>query len=201
VAKQEFRDLTDQDDKPYLVKPTAQLDLERRLEDGYVPDAVTGNTVTVNPNPFGADDYVGTDPIYQNHANETEKPLASQEGVLKDAEDAHRELHSLDDLDDGQKAEDYGLGGLASKAGGAVDPFETYLVPGQEGYPENPDKYVGPPVPRSVVEGEKKSSSKEKGEVAKANNPGTNMGATTEDPEPPKNPSQPSDRSGTKSAK
>lgn len=35
--------------------------------------------------------YIGVDPIYQNHANDTEKPYASEGGGDKLAEEAYRE--------------------------------------------------------------------------------------------------------------
>jgi hypothetical protein len=73
-------------------KPTSQLDLEARLErenentDAHVP----GYT---NPVSFGVENYVGTDPIYQNHANDTEAPLNAEEGAEKTAEELFRESH------------------------------------------------------------------------------------------------------------
>ncbi len=56
--------------------------------------------------PFGKDDkgkengYVNTDPIYQNYADKTHKPLAAEEGPFKDAEDAFRETAKPDEDDD-----------------------------------------------------------------------------------------------------
>lgn len=79
-------------DKPELNVPsTAALDMERRLADDNAP---TTGLLTVNP--AGAQEaaeegYVGTDPIYQNHANDTEAPLAAEEGVWADAEDKYHE--------------------------------------------------------------------------------------------------------------
>lgn len=73
------------------VKPTSQLDLERRLkaeEEGSTPVFFE----TKNPDEstlFGEDDsYRGTDPIYQNYANSTDKPLDAEKGADKLAEDA-----------------------------------------------------------------------------------------------------------------
>jgi hypothetical protein len=77
------------------VKPTSQVDLERRLGE----DPPTKLFETVNPvdSVLTADDdsddegdaYVGVDPIYQNHANETDKPLQAEKGPDKAAEDAY----------------------------------------------------------------------------------------------------------------
>jgi hypothetical protein len=137
VAKDEleFRDLNKADDKPYLTKPTSQVDLETRLEDGYKPDSDVSDRRVVNPNPFGAEDYASTDPIYQNHANDTEKPYRAEEGADKQAEQVVRDLHDLDGLDDSEVTEDHGMGGKAQRADqtGAAGPTR-YLVPGQEGY-------------------------------------------------------------------
>lgn len=180
--------------KFYTTKPTTQLDAERRLEEGYVADAVTGNTVTVNPNPFGDEDYVGTDPIYQNYAEETHKPGRSEEGVEKELEEAYREQHNLDDLDDDQVAEDYGLGGKARVARTNSDAGPTvWKVPGQEGYPED-DEYDDRPARPVQTEGNTRTGD---AQPTKADNPGTNFGATTE----PGNPSDPSDRAGSRKGK
>lgn len=127
--------------------PTSQADLERRLDEDYVSDAALPDNV-INPNPFGAEDYAGTDPIYQNYANEQHKPLRAEEGPDKAAEDIVRELHSTDDIDDVDLVNDYGMGGVAPKAkpndgAGAT----AYLVPGQEGYDKaKAEEQAGPPM-------------------------------------------------------
>lgn len=92
--------------------PATLVDLERRQAEDYTPDAAVRDVV-VNPNPFGHEEYAGTDPIYQNHANETEVPLAAEEGPEKDLEDKVHELYSLEDVDEAQVVEDYGQGGKA----------------------------------------------------------------------------------------
>lgn len=73
-------------------KPTSQLDLEARLErDNENPAAhVPGYS---NPASFGVEDYVGTDPVYQNHANDTEAPLKAEGGAEQKAEEFFRETH------------------------------------------------------------------------------------------------------------
>lgn len=69
-------------------KPTSQQDLERRLEkDNEAETLLTG----VNPaeqDHLVSDGYVGVDPVYQNHANDTDKPRASEDGAEKKAEEA-----------------------------------------------------------------------------------------------------------------
>lgn len=78
------------------VKPTSQLDLERRLSEGD-PEPVLFKTVNPDESSLMADNewgedsdnaFVGTDPIYQNRANETDQPLQAEEGPDKDAEEA-----------------------------------------------------------------------------------------------------------------
>jgi hypothetical protein len=142
------------DDKPYTTTSTAQQDMERRLADDYKPDADITNRQMVNPNPFGEEDYAGTDPIYQNHATDSSKPLRAKKGPEKKLEDFARELHKLDEGED-VVLHDTGLGGKAVQADQSGGPAaERYLVPGQEGYPENPDKLTGPAVPASAVKDE-----------------------------------------------
>lgn len=82
-------DENEPDEGVTYTKPTSQLDLEARLaNDNEAPAAVK----TLNPSEQGEDDedgYVGTDPIYQNHANDTEAPGEAEEGAEKDALDLH----------------------------------------------------------------------------------------------------------------
>lgn len=196
----EHRDTVDTTDKPYLTTPTFQQDLERRLDDDYVPDSDRGDTVTVNPNPFGTEEYAGTDPIYQNHANETEKPLASKKGAVRLAEEQVKELHNLDEVDEGELSEDYGLGGKARKTGDPNLTAITYLVPGQEGYDrELAEEQGGPPLRVDVADARGNGDDEEgDDEVTEADNPGTNMGASTAPPEPPSKTGSKSDRAGTR---
>lgn len=136
-------------EKTTITKPTSQLDLERRQSDDYVADADISSRVAVNPNPFGEEDYVGTDPVYQNYANDTEKPLPADEGPEAEAEKAHREMYDTDE----DTVNDPGLGGEAVRADLTGPAAERYLVPGQEGYPDDASKFTGPAVPASAVEG------------------------------------------------
>lgn len=84
-------------------KPTSQLDLEARLtadaEETSPPprrkgedyDAPTSFELqgAVNPNGDPTNEgYIGTDVIYQNYAEETNKPFQAEEGPDKLAEDA-----------------------------------------------------------------------------------------------------------------
>lgn len=148
----EVRDLNVADEKPYLTKPTSQVDLERRLADDYKADGDLSRRVTVNPDPFGEEtdngQFVGTDPIYQGRANETEQPLQAEEGPDKKAEEAFAELFESD----GEKVPDYGTGGEAVRAADPtqVPDVERRLVPGQEGYPDNVAS--GPTVSASSVQ-------------------------------------------------
>lgn len=136
--KLEFRDPEPEGGGAYLTKSTAQRDMEYRMSEGYVSDSVVGNAVVVNPNPFGNEAYAGTDPIYQNYANEQNKPLKAEEGVEKKLEDQVRKLYETDDDNEDEVVGDYGMGGEARKAvTGGPEP-SRYLVPGQEGYEEQP---------------------------------------------------------------
>lgn len=78
--------------KPQYSKPTSQVDLEERMKDDYVvPSRLVQGT-----DPEKAETpYVGVDPIYQNYANETEKPLLSEKG----AESKLESLAYADDVD------------------------------------------------------------------------------------------------------
>lgn len=89
--------------------------------------------VAVNPNPFGEEEFVNVDPIYQNYANDQNKPFAAQDGADKLAEERTKELH---DLDGEETVDDQGTGGKASKADQSGPGSIRYLLPGQEGYDE-----------------------------------------------------------------
>lgn len=65
-------------------KPTSQLDYEERTKKDYTPPGVLGKGVDPAPSDTG---FVNVDPIYQNFANETEKPLAAEKGVEKKLEE------------------------------------------------------------------------------------------------------------------
>jgi hypothetical protein len=90
-------------DEVQYTKPNSQLDLEARLErknenpDVHVP-------VAVNPNPVGEEEYIGTDPIYQNYANETEKPLAGDGAEQQVVEDFKKSALSHRDGQDEAQA-------------------------------------------------------------------------------------------------
>lgn len=96
-------------EKTQQTRPNSQLDLERRLKvDNDNPDVkVVGTT---NPDPVGAveEAYIGTDPIYQNHANDTEKPYSAEKGPEKEQEEAFvdSQLSHLDPVKDADFAKD-----------------------------------------------------------------------------------------------
>lgn len=134
-------------EKVEFVPPTSQTDLDSRLDEDYVPGTALPNA-HVQPNPFGAEDYAGTDPIYQNYGNDTSKPLRAEEGPDKKAEDVVRELHDLDDVDESELVPDYGQGGKSRMAHPNQNAGATaYLVPGQEGYDkQKAEEQNGPPM-------------------------------------------------------
>lgn len=67
-------------DKPYITKPTTQLDLEARLKRDNLPvkEDVDPNAVNAPYKVEGNDTsaYVGVDPDKMNYASDTEKPLS-----------------------------------------------------------------------------------------------------------------------------
>lgn len=69
--------------KVEYTKPTSQLDLEARLGDDSTPVFNPAE----NPAPVSEDGFVGVSPEYQNYANDTDKPLASEDGVEQVAEE------------------------------------------------------------------------------------------------------------------
>lgn len=71
-------------------KPTSQLDLEERLKDGNEVERF--KIETIDPaDQVNEDGYVGTDPVYQNHAEDTHKPLAAEGGADAKAEKLYAE--------------------------------------------------------------------------------------------------------------
>lgn len=86
---------------PEAVKSTQQLDLEARQAEDYVSPLAVAKTVGPNESLISEDGFVGVDPIYQNAANETEMPLASEEGAEKVLED-----RVLTQVEDAAKAEE-----------------------------------------------------------------------------------------------
>jgi len=86
-----------------LTPSAAQVDLERRRGQ-EVGDSAVG-AVESNPASFGVEEYVGTDPVYQNYAEDVHKPLAADDGVWKDQEEEFRE-RSLSHLEDPPEAKE-----------------------------------------------------------------------------------------------
>jgi len=95
----------------------AELDLKARLSDDHKGESdLSTRTTTVQPNPFGEGDFVGTDPIYQKRANETEQPKAAESGPEKAAEEQFASQFEVDEDDDSvELVDDPGLGGKAVK--------------------------------------------------------------------------------------
>lgn len=71
-------------------KPTSQRDLEARLEveNEREDSKVVGPK---NPDDFTEEGYIGVDPIYQNHANDTEAPIKADEGPEAKVVEQYRE--------------------------------------------------------------------------------------------------------------
>jgi hypothetical protein len=175
-SKLEFRDVHASDEEgPYLTRSNHDVALEQQVK----AEAPTGD-LAVNPNPFGSDEYVGTDPIYQNSSTDANRPFSAEDGAEKEAEEHLRELHSLDDEDEDQVAEDYGLGGKARLATQGGPEVARYLVPGQEGYDkEKAESQLGPPM--RVEESEQSKDDKDS-PTRVADNRGMNLGSTVQAP-------------------
>lgn len=107
-------------------KPASQVDLERRQENGnaspLTAPTADESTVPLREDTGGRDfrvedndisNYRGVDPIYQNYANDTEKPLRAEEGaeaeVFKQVEeDGKRVVEVSKELDKGEPEESLG---------------------------------------------------------------------------------------------
>lgn len=59
-------------------RPTSQEDLETRLKDDYVPSSQLAGSTDVSPLDRGG--FVGVDPVYQNAANEIDRPMQAKDG-------------------------------------------------------------------------------------------------------------------------
>ena len=62
--------------------PASQVDLEERLASGNASHRIlsTADIAVQEPRPDDVEGYINVDPIYQNHANDTEAPLQGEEG-------------------------------------------------------------------------------------------------------------------------
>lgn len=181
----EFRDIEAQDNQAYLTKSRHQLDLESRVNSG-VESRIPA---TVNPNPHGNDDYVGTDLIYQNHSTDQNKPFSSEEGVEKQLESSYREAYESDENVVG----DHSLGGKATKAPSPTA-GRTYrtILPGQEGYDlQKAEEQNGPPL--RVYHDEEQ-------QTATASNEEESSGEEEESSEPPAPPAPPASPEDTSKA-
>ena len=69
--------------KPTYTKPTSQLDLEERQAKDYrnPSELIKGEDIGPSDNGF-----IGVDPVYQNFANETDKPLVGEKGAEAEIE-------------------------------------------------------------------------------------------------------------------
>lgn len=65
----------------------AQLDLEQRQGSGNTSSLVLPQAVDPSESPFSGNGFVNVDPVYQNYANEADKPLAAQGGSGQVAEE------------------------------------------------------------------------------------------------------------------
>lgn len=76
-------------EKVEYTKPTSQVDLETRLADDSTPVFREYS----DPAPVNEDGFVGVSPEYANAANDTDVPLAAEDGVDKAAEGAFADAY------------------------------------------------------------------------------------------------------------
>lgn len=103
-TEQEQPERADNYEEAVYTKPTSQVDLEERLDRD---NEVVSTTKTYNPGYGDVEPgnlYLGTNPEYQNHANDTEAPLQADEGPDQLAEEAV--LGAYDSRDVKEKARD-----------------------------------------------------------------------------------------------
>lgn len=74
----EEKEPQDEYEKYGYTKPTSLLDLEDRQKDDYVPPGTLVGDTDVSPLNRGG--FIGVDPVYQNAANETERPFNPESG-------------------------------------------------------------------------------------------------------------------------
>ena len=90
---------------------------------------------SVNPSDVKAatkEGYIGTDPVYQNHANDTEKPLAAKGGADKLAEAAYKEVVEGEPKEAGEQLKSlYGEVSNTREDGTTIggDPVPSTLTP------------------------------------------------------------------------
>lgn len=134
--------------------PASQVDLEARLANGnrsdrvlstadsYVPDtSLEGRSFKVEDN--DTDAYLNTDPIYQNYANETEKPEFAEDGPESQLEavvygEAVQGEEGVISVEDHEKLKE-------EKAQAAEDESSPELPQPEEGQPVEPN--LGPAEP------------------------------------------------------
>jgi hypothetical protein len=119
-------------EKVEYTKSTATLDLEARLEND---NAVPGPARVLNPG-YGDVEagnlYLGTNPEYQNHANDTDAPLQAEDGPERDAEEAALAAYDSRDVkDDAANLEE----GETVDAGEGVSPVSTVRAADGQGSP------------------------------------------------------------------
>lgn len=69
-------------------RPTSQVDLEERLKNDNAAPAVLKDTNPAESTAYYTKTgFVGTDPVYQNYANETDAPRKAEDGPDKLAEE------------------------------------------------------------------------------------------------------------------
>lgn len=79
--------MAEEKEEVVYTKPTSQLDLEARMEDDEEGTVTVPQMTNPSTPEEGENLYIGTDPIYQNHASDTEAPRQSQEGGEQKAEE------------------------------------------------------------------------------------------------------------------
>lgn len=118
-------------------KPTSQLDLEARQKADYVPPGVVKKSEDQGLSDNG---YIGVDPIYQNHANDTEAPIQSEKGP----EAKIFNNHYTDDVDFGSTGSEEGFDAGWSAADAEVPDDDEDESEDEEESPNPPEGQTPP---------------------------------------------------------
>ena len=77
------KDSEKNEEKAVYEKPNSTLDLEARQEEDYVPASRLAGSTSVSP--LDRAGFIGVDPVYQNAANEVDRPITADEGAEYEA--------------------------------------------------------------------------------------------------------------------
>jgi hypothetical protein len=149
-------------DEYYLTEPTSRKAQEDMLERMTGPVSPVGGAVSSDPNevnaPYAVEDndtsgYVGVSQEYMTYANDTEKPLTTEEGVEADLLDLQQSGLAVKKVEPPEPGEQsVGTGSLVESVYSATsgENFTSEVVDPKkvEGAPENPKTPAQPVTPQ-----------------------------------------------------